>query len=330
MAEQATVNSVTQVGPEVTPGTGVAATHVWSSMFLADEPKLDTKQYVAQGRLYPASSFRGKGWAELKPSGEADYNDIVYPLSSLFGPAVITLATGGVTLAHQWKWTPLLTGAALGQTYTIERGTAVQARKYTYVIFDGLDLTYSKDEIQIGGHAYGREIQNGITLTAAVPELAAMPARGTDTNIYLDTTSGGIGTTQLTRVGSASISFANYCASYYGIDKTQTSFSVIVPTMPQVQVKFKVAADATGMGLYTHLTAGDKVYMRLSTIGGIVDGTADYTMTIDLVGYISAPAPFGDDQAIEAIEYTVTVGEDTAWNTGTSMIITVINALSAL
>lgn len=329
MAEQATVNSVTQVGPEVTPGTGVAATHVWASMYLSDEPKLDTKQYVAQGRLYPASSFRGKGWSELKPVGEADYNDIVYPLSSMFGAATITTPVGSTT-ARQWLWTPVLKGAALGQTFTIERGTAVQARKYAYTIFDALTLNYSKDEIAIDGHAYGREIATGITLTAAVPELAAQPARGTDTNIYLDTTSGGIGTTQLTRVGSASFSFANYCAPYYGIDKTQTSYSVIVPDQPQVTAKFKVAADAAGMALYNHLTAGDKVYMRFSTVGVLIDGTADYSLIIDCVGYISAPAAFGDDQKIEAIEYTLTIGEDSAWSSGTSMIITVINAIQAL
>src|SRR6185437_15759340 len=145
-----------------------------------------------------------KGWSELKPVGDAGFNGLVYPLSSLFGPAVITVATGGIA-SHQWKWTPPIVGMALGQTFTVERGvTGGTARKYGYTTFDMLKLSYTKTDITIDGHAWAREIVTGATLTALTGSaiIPSFPLRGTDTSLYIDTTSGGIGGTQMTRVGA--------------------------------------------------------------------------------------------------------------------------------
>ena len=333
MPEQPNVNIVTQSFPEATAGTAGAATHQFADFGLADGAHVNSFQNVAQGRLYVANSSTGKRWSELKPVGDAGYNGLAYPLSSLFGGATITTATGGVA-SKQWKWTPVIVGAALGQTYTIERGaTGGQARKYTYVCFDNLKLSYTKDDITIDGHAWGREMTTGITLTAltAGAVIGSVPLRGSDTIVYLDATSGGLGGTQLTRVGAMDIVWSNYSNPWYGIDNTLTSFSMLVPDKPSVDVTFRVQNDAAGIAIYNnYVVTGNTAYLRFNTVGPVADGTAHYTLTIDMACKITAPQDFTADGPIEIIPYTAKVAEDTAWGSGQSMVITLINFISAL
>lgn len=333
MPEQPNVNVVTQIVPEVTPGTTIACTHQFSDFALADGAHIDTYPFSPQGHAYVVASARGKGWSELKPVGDAGFNGIVYPLSSLFGPAVITLATGGVA-SHQWKWTPPIVGMALGQTFTVERGiTGGQARKYGYTTFDMLKLMYTKTDITIDGHAWAREIVTGATLTAltAAAIIPSFPLRGTDTSLFIDPTSGAIGTTQMTRVGAMDVTFNNYSTPWYGIDATQTSFSMLVPDKPKVDITFRVQNDAAGIALYnTYVTTGATAYTRFQTIGPIADGTAHFTVTLDMALKLTAPQDFTADGPIEVIPYTAVLAEDPTWASGQAIVVTVINMPAAL
>jgi hypothetical protein len=332
-SEQINWQILTQTVPEVTPGTAIAATHQLAGLALADGAHMDTMQNSPQGHAYVTSSNRGKGWGELKPVGDADFNSLVYPLSSLFGGATITTAAGGVT-SKQWKWTPPIINTVLGQTYTVERGqTAGRARKFAYVTFDALKLGYTKSDVTIDGHAWAREMTEGITLTslAASTIVSAFPVRGTDTSLYIDPTSGAVGTTQMTRVGAMDVNFSNYFIPWYGIDSSQTSFSVLLPAKPKVDVTFRLMSDVNGMAVYnTYLQTGATAYVRFNTVGPVSDGTAHFSVILDMALKITGPQDFTDDGGAEVIPFTAVLAEDSAWGTGTACIMTVINMIAAL
>lgn len=333
MAEQINWQIITQLVPEVTPGTSIAATHQLAGYALADGAHVDTYQTSPQGHAYITSSNRGKGWGEIKPVGDVDFNGLAYPLSSLFGAATITTAVGG-TLSKQWKWTPPIINTVLGQTYTVERGqTGGRARKYAYGCFDTLKLSYTKGDVTIDGHMFSREMTEGITLTSLTPTaiVAAQPVRGTDTSLYLDSTSGGIGGTQLTRVGAMDVSFGNYYIPWYGIDSSQTSFSVLLPAKPTVDLTFRLMSDAAGMAIYNnYVLTGNTAYIRFNTVGPVSDGTAHYTLTLDMACKITGPQDFTEDSGAEVIPFTAKLAEDTAWASGQAVVATLINMISAL
>lgn len=421
--EQATANIVTQIGPESTAFTAVAATRILGGIVFPDEPKLDSTQYTPQGRLYIAQSVAGKEWSEFKPTGYPDFNGLPYPFSSMWGAATITTPTNGLN-SRQWQWKPSLINGTLGQTYTIERGsTLVRARRYAGCFFDALGLQFTKDAVSYSsGHGYGQALQDAFTLTPSLTPTLPIPLTGVGTSVYLDTTSGGIGGTQLKKVGQNTVDWSNYFMPGFFVDQSQPSYSTAVADVPVVLFKVKAVTDANGMALYTYIKSGQTVYLRyqvtgpvieneytlslgapsagnftltyngqttgniafnatgatvatalqgLSTVGasgasvsggaggpytiyllgpltvsanlltgsgaGLTGGTFSLTnnlikasLTIDSACKTTAPAPYTDDQKFEVMEFSLKAAEDPAWNTGQTMLITVVNMVAAL
>ena len=331
MPSPATTNIITQIGPEVTPFTGVAATHILNGVYFTDEPKQDTFQFTPQGQQNPTESVKGKAWSELTVTAMfPDFNGMTYLLASLLGLVTPTTHPTGTT-SKDWAFTKSIINAVLGQTYTVERGSTVRARKYTGVCVDALTLSGTADQITIGGHAYGQQMQDAITLTPSVPFLSAIPLAGTSTTIFLDLTSGGIGGTKLVPA-SWSIAYSNFFGPWWGVDASAASYSDIVPLTPKIEVKLKVKADATGMALYGYLTAGTTVYCRIDTVGPIIESAITNELKQDFAMKITAPAAYGDDSGVETVEFTGVVCTDPAWGSspGTALKATVTNILTAL
>lgn len=330
-ASPPSVNVITQVGPEVTPFTGVAATKILNGVYFTDTPKVDTFQFTPQGQQNPTESVRGKQWSELAVVADfPDFNGLTYILASLLGLVAPTTHAGGTT-SKDWKFIKSIINAALGQTYTVERGSAVRARKYSGVVVDALTLSGTADQIKISGHAWGQQMQDNITLTPSLPFLSAIPLAGVNTTCYLDLTSGGIHTTKL--VPSAwSIAFTNFFGTWFGVDASAASYSDVVPLKPKIEIKMKVKANATGMALYGYLTAGTTVYMSIDTTGPIIEAAITDELRTDCAVKITAPAAYGDDMGVEEIEFTGQVVTDPAWGSspGTALTATVTNILTAL
>lgn len=344
MPSPASANVRTQIGVEATPGTAVAATQQLAGLYFTDDPKINSQQIRRAGHASPSSSVRGYGWTDLTPTSAgpnggdaADFNSLVYALSTMLGAATIALHASGVT-AHDWTFVQKLVDLALGKTLTVERGPsgASLGRKYAYTALDALTLSGTKDKVSIsGGHAFAREITTGATLTSSVPELAAVPIAGINANVYLDTTSAGLGTTQLV-LSEWSIAWTNFWIPKYDVDRSNTSYGKLVPGVPDCKWTFKVEADADAWAFFNYLKAGQLVYPRLDITGPIVVGESSITneLKIDSALFINAPAAFGDDQGVDSIVFTGTVGEDDAWvegsAAGTSLVVTATNVLSTL
>lgn len=330
-ASPPSANVITQIGPESTAFTGVAATKIMNGVYFTDTPKEDTFQFTPQGQQNPTESVRGKSWSEMAIMADfPDFNGLTYIFASLLGLVSPTTHTGG-TLSKDWKFIKSIINAALGQTYTVERGSAVYARKYTGVIVDALTLSGTADKITISGHAWGQKFSGGITLTASLPFLSAIPLSGTNTTIYIDLTSTGIHTTKFVPA-AWSIAFTNFFTPWWGVDASASSYSDVVPLTPKIEVKLKVKANTTGMALMGYLDAGTTIYASIDTTGPIIEMAITNELRMDMALKINAPGAFGDDSGVDTNEFTGVVNTDPAWGSspGTALTATVTSILTAL
>ena len=198
MTVRASVNQKVQLGAESTPGTAVSGSKLIEAWTWTFGEKAATKQFTATGRKFPSASELLTEMSEGKISGQGDYAACVYPISSVFGKVSAALH-GMSSTAYDWVWTPALSGAYSPQTYTLMNGDATEAEKYAYAMFSGFGYSFDrKQEVQFTGDWFAQTFTDGITLTASPTAIGLVPMTGAQFSLYLDSTSGDIGTTQIT------------------------------------------------------------------------------------------------------------------------------------
>lgn len=253
-----------------------------------------------------------------------------------------TVNTSGTTpkqhapsaIAYDWQFTPPLSGAANPQTYTYQQGDSVRAEQMAYLLFSGWGYKIDrKSPVTISGDFMGQLITDPATMTPNPTIVPLLPMVGKQTNIYLDTTSAGIGTTQLT----AFVSFEFAASGYYGplwfLNRANPSWSAHVDLAPKNEVKLQMEADSQGMSLLAHMQAGDTVYVRVDALGPVIDApnAINAEMKHDMALKVSNVSEFSDKDGLYAIEWTLEVVEDSSWGaSGTAQTLTLTNTLSAL
>jgi hypothetical protein len=236
----------------------------------------------------------------------------------------------GGSAAYLWTLTPAQSSEDTVKTFTVECGSSVRAGKFTYGLLKDLTLSFDRDRIAVDGTMIGQAYTDGITMTAGPTAVAVMPVLPTALDVYLDSTSGGIGSTKLTRVLSGEFSITDRFGTLWALNSAISGFAATVETVPKAQLKLLVEADSAGMGLLTPMRSGDKRYVRLKAVGPLIAATYYYTLQIDLCGVVSEVSEFQDADGVYAIEWTLNVAYDSAWSSGRAMQVQLTNTLSAL
>jgi hypothetical protein len=268
MAERATNSQIVQVGVESTPGTAVAATKLLGSLELSGGIKTENTSFKPTGRKYASFIVPGREWVEMKLAGLASYGEICYPLSSIL-KAVTATADG--TLPKLWTFAPALSTEDTVKTFTVEQGSAVRAHKFTYGIVSELGLKFSRKGCEIDGTMIGQRITDGITLTATptAVEDPYVPIAGTQIDLKLaDSWSGLTGASVFARMLAAEWRIKDRFKPLWVLDSSKTSWVAHVETVPTVELKILVEADATGMALLDLMRAGTNKWARISCTGG--------------------------------------------------------------
>lgn len=177
MATRASVNQQAQIGPEATAGTVVPATRLLAATDIQIGVKSENKTHRTQGHKHTAVVTQGKEYVEAKSSGEADYDELIYPFVSLCGIGSNPTVPGGALTAKQWQFSPVLTGNATPKTFTVEKGDATTAEKFGYGLWTGVDLKFTRDSVDFSGDMIGQLISTGATLTPSLTEVALIPGR---------------------------------------------------------------------------------------------------------------------------------------------------------
>jgi hypothetical protein len=165
----------------------------------------------------------------------------------------------------------------------------------------------------------------------AVTSITALPVIPGSVDIFLDATSGALGTTKLDRVFQADVAISSRYNPMWVLNSANTSWVSIVETAPDVTLKLKLAANGTGMALLSTLRASTTVFLRVESVGPAMpapDAAQNYLFRLDMAAKIETPDDLGDNEGSQAIDFTFRGVQDATW--GKLLEFTVQNLLTAL
>jgi hypothetical protein len=331
--EVASIFSGVQIGAEATPGTSVAASKLINYMSLEPGISINFNRFRPMGQLVASAITPGQDFTEWNVTGQGTYSELIYPFCSLLTNVSPTTVD---TTARLWTFAPLGRSEDTIKTFTIESGSATRAQKATYGLFTGLELTFNRtDGVAISGSAIGQQIQDNIALTGSPTAIEDKPILPTHLDVYIDATSGALGTTKLTRDFNAVFRYNDKWAAVWPINSTLSSFAAHVNTEPTIQIELTCAADSQGMGFLTNARNGDTRYIRLAAVAPAAYGfagsvSAPYQLLIDMAGKVSNIAAFDDSDGVKVLTYTFDAIYDAAWSTGRYLTIAYQNKVAAL
>lgn len=278
--ELTTINQKLQFGAESTSALGVTvpANRLIQCFDLQWGPMADVKMYEATGRKYPTAQIENSEWVEGTVGGYLDYNCIIYLLAGAMG-SVSPVAHGASATAKDWIYVPPLSGSVVPQTYSIEQGDSVRGRKASYGLFT--EYTFKGDRqsgIAIGSKLLAQPLQDGITMTASPTSIALAPMAGKHLNVYLDSTSAALGTTQLVKVLNLDYAFTGIYGPFFPFNRAYLGWTAHIDLNPGCVIKVQLEADATGMTQLTNLQNGSTQFLRIQAQGLIIDNLQTVTI----------------------------------------------------
>lgn len=329
MPERSTIAQVVQIGVESTPGTGVPANKQFLSTGVSPAIKVDMQRFRPMGQKFPTVLTPGKEWVEAKIEGSGSYTELTYLLASILtdpgAPTTVDVS------ARKYTYNPLATSEDSPKTYTIEQGSANRAGKFSNAIINELEIDFERaGGIDVKGSILGQRYQDGITMTATPTAITQQPILPTDIDIYIDPTSGALGTTKMTRALKCSWKISNRWGMLWPLNSAIPSFAATVETEPQSEIKLMVEADTQGMANLAFLRAGGTQFMRISATSPVLAGstTQKYSVILDQAVKVSDVAEFADQDGIYAIEWTFEMTYDGGW--AKYLTASVVNQLASL
>lgn len=328
MTERATAVQAAQIGVETTAGTAVTASKRLLSVGFKQGIKQDTRAEMSQGFKVPTAVSIGKEWTEGSFDGYAGYNDLAYLLSSVL---LGTTPTGAGT-DKTWTFTPAVRSSDTPKTFTMQIGDANTRHTTTaHNVVTDLSLSWSKENIAVAGSYMGKRITDDTGALDTATDVTNVVLQPGDTDFYLDTSSGGLGGTRLTRVIKAKLDIKGRWAPAFFADSSEDSFTTITEKGLPVTLSLTLAADAVGMGYLTQYRAGTLLYPRWRTTGPATGGTDPYRFTFDMAARITkAFEPLADVDGIYAYDLELSAVLDPGWNSGQTLTAQLINTLAAL
>jgi hypothetical protein len=335
--EQAFVNQHIQIGAEslTALGTSVSASKILQCYDVVFQMKGDTTFYRPVGRKYPAVQEQNTEWVEGSWSGAMDYNALQYILAGVFGSASVAAHAGPSATAKDWIYTPPVTGSIVPQTYTVEQGDSTRAHKSTYQLFNDFGYTITRKSTSITAKSIGRPMSDGITLTSTPAAVALAPVPGKHASVYLDTASGSLGGTLLTKVLQVQYAMPAVYQPFWPINAASAGFSNHVDMAPAATIKLLMEADSVGMARLADWQAGTTYFLRVDALGTVAiaaDGPSSASIynefKHDMAVKFGEPSQYQDKDGVFAIEWTGTIVEDATW--AKAQTATVTNLIAAL
>jgi hypothetical protein len=336
MPERASLNQVTQIGVEVTPGTPVAATRRLQSLSIEPSVNVDIDQFRAAGSKYRSLTSMIKEWTVGSLSGRATYNEMVYALSSVVNTAVITTPGGG-TNSRKWTFTSSTTADDNPKVYTIEHGAggaATNNGRFAYGLFTEFSISWSRNgPLEIGGSVFGRKYTPNFGVMAAATTIDPIPIQPTEVTIYMDPdrtlTQANDPTTKLSRVISGEFSIGGRFGPVWVVDAANPAHVAHVETEPDVTLTLTAQADAEGLAILSGMAqTGATEFIRVRATGATIEGAIPYEFVIDFAAKVADVGDFGDEDGVYAIEVTFVAVHNSDW--GKAYELYLVNTLTGL
>lgn len=280
---RSTVNRVVQIGVEATKGTAVAASTQLPTMDLQLSRSIDVQQFRAQGYRIPTAApiVHDLGGGSL--AGPMNFTEIVYPLSTIVTPVI----THPGTLAYQWLFTYLASGANSFKTLTVQEGDSTAAVQMAYSLLTQWGLNYNDSGATISGTMIGRAPTTA-SLTGSPSAIAQLPGTARGVDIYMDAIGGTIGTTKVASAKEASFGVSNLQAPNWVLNTTYQSFIDTVETVPTIDAMFTMEFDSQARTLYDAVVAASNPVklMRFLITGPLIESSTFYTLKLDFAAQV--------------------------------------------
>lgn len=328
MAERSSLTQGVQVGVEATPGTNVAANKKFISIGITPGVAMDPMQFRPMGSKYNTIVTPGKEWVEADIEGVGSYTELLWFFSSLIvSPgAPVTVDTTG----RDWTFVSASSAEDTVKTMTVEQGGVVRAHKFNYGLVTELELTFNRDGVEVSGAMIGQRISDNIALTGSPTTPPQVPILPTDIDVFLDSTSGALGTTKLLRVLEATWTLGDRFNPVWVLNSTLPSFAAHVESEPNAQITLLMEADAEGMAQLTQMRSGGTKFLRIKGTSPELAGatTAKYSLDLDAAIKVADVGEFTDEDGVYAIEWTFDMVHDGGW--GKAFEVGLVNKEAAL
>jgi hypothetical protein len=171
-------NIVVQLGKEETPGTAASGQRTLCALDIALSPELDVKRYRARGKNITTTSVLNRIWAQGDYSGVVSYNELALILFNLIGGSQPSpVGTGG----YGWTFSPLSEGRDVPNPFTARIGDSEAAQIFSFMQAKTLELSATREEVQMNGSLVAYAPNNAGTLTTLTDEVEAITKSGTVT-----------------------------------------------------------------------------------------------------------------------------------------------------
>lgn len=195
----ALVHRVDQIGVEAIdePGVAVPTTRLLQAMSLDVSPAFEINVFGPSGQKADTLSIMNKEWCAGDVSGTPTYDELVYPLASVLGNAVVDTPSGA-TLARRWVFAPRPVAKDVCRTFTHQKGRpgGNDATRSAGLIFTAFGFSLSKSGgTSLSGSVIGTTQQQDVPLDGGEVQRIAItgsPAGGSFTLSFMGDATGPI------------------------------------------------------------------------------------------------------------------------------------------
>lgn len=317
MADRFLVSEVQQIGVESSPGSAAVPTILFQGLNVDIDTAMEFDEFKPSGQLPQSIVAPRQEWASGSLSGFPTYTEIAYALSNVLGAATITTPTGA-TNTRRWLWEPSPSTPWTPKTWTLRRGVSGDtAEEANYLLLSGLGLTFSRTAApEVSGDLFAQRLNYAATLAATgVTSRANVPILPAQGDVYLDATSGGLGSTKLLRDFEYQWSISDLFDMIWPINSALPSFAAHSVQAPTIDAMLRLGNDAAGRALMTNARAGSTVFVRFRATGATdsIESGFAYRLTIDTALKVVEAPSRADENGLSTLEWSFRNVYDASW-----------------
>jgi hypothetical protein len=148
-----------------------------------------------------------------------------------------------------------------------------------YGLFTEWGYKGTRKDFTTQGKMQAFNIIDGITMTSSPTAVALAPVVAKQVNVYLDSTSAALGTTQMNRLLSIDFSMTGVYDMLWVLNRSTASWTSHVDLAPKALLKLKVEANAEGMAILPYVQQGTTYWVRVNAQGAVIDNNQTLTIS---------------------------------------------------
>lgn len=250
-------------------------------------------KFSSAGSRVTDAIIPGTEMGGLTISSIQDYNALTAVFDSVFGVSAPTTPEDA-TLTRSRTWALYATGLITPETWTVVYGNAANALKMLYGVFNNVGLTINRGTLGFTTGFIARAPTTGATLpSAGTTYIPAAPIAARSYSAYLDSAWADLGDSKLLSCYDLGLTFPDRWAPDWPINAANPSFDSTIETEnTEHTMSMQVGMGADMVTRLGEWISGAYRYVRIESIGGVIEPTFNYGLTVDLCTQIVMPGEF--------------------------------------